>query len=149
MAYRAKAKIQDFEFIQFHPTALYQEPAQSPAFLITEAVRGQGAYLRNTQGERFMEKYDTRLELAPRDIVARAIDNELKKSGKPHVYLDCTHLDFEEFKVHFPNITEKCASLGIDIQKDFERGHPMARLIAGVHGVWSSSPFFKAAIMSK
>ncbi|WP_010136953.1 L-aspartate oxidase [Ochrovirga pacifica] len=131
MAYRAKAKIQDFEFIQFHPTALYQEPAQSPAFLITEAVRGQGAYLRNTQGERFMEKYDERLELAPRDIVARAIDTELKLSGEDYVYLDCTHLNKEEFVNHFPNITEKCKSLGIDVHKDYIPVTPAAHYVCG------------------
>ncbi|MGY6649970.1 L-aspartate oxidase [Wenyingzhuangia sp. IMCC45574] len=131
MAYRAKAKIQDFEFIQFHPTALYQEPAQSPAFLITEAVRGQGAYLRNTQGERFMEKYDTRLELAPRDIVARAIDTELKISGEDYVYLDCTHLENEAFVKHFPNITEKCKTLGIDVHTDFIPVTPAAHYVCG------------------
>ncbi len=131
MAYRAKAKIKDIEFIQFHPTALHQEPAQSPAFLITEAVRGDGGILRNSKGERFMEKYDERLELAPRDIVARSIDTELKITGEDHVYLDCTHMDREHFINHFPNITEKCKSLGIDIHKDFIPVTPAAHYVCG------------------
>jgi len=130
MAYRAKAEISDVEFIQFHPTALYN-PGEYPAFLISEAVRGEGAILRDFEGNRFMHNYDEREELASRDIVARAIDNELKKSGAPHVYLDCTHLDFEAFKKHFPNITEKCASLGIDVQKDFIPVSPAQHYICG------------------
>ena len=117
MAYRAKAKIRDIEFIQFHPTALYL-PEESPSFLISEAVRGAGAYLRTRSGERFMSKYDKRLELASRDIVAKAIDTELKKSGDSCVYLDCKHLDINEFKNHFPNIYEKCLSIGINIKTD-------------------------------
>lgn len=117
MAYRAKAQIEDVEFIQFHPTALYQYPQESPAFLISEAVRGFGAKLRTIKGEFFMRKYDEREELASRDIVARAIDTELKSSGDNYVFLDCTHLDYEKFKAHFPNILEKCASLGIDVRK--------------------------------
>ena len=130
IAYRAKAEISEVEFIQFHPTALYN-PGEYPAFLISEAVRGFGGKLRDYYGNFFMHNYDERLELASRDIVARAIDNELKKSGKPHVYLDCTHLDFEKFKVHFPNITEKCASLGVDIQKDFIPVVPASHYICG------------------
>ena len=118
IAYRAKAEISEVEFIQFHPTALYN-PGEYPAFLISEAVRGEGAILRNNRGERFMKQYDPREELASRDIVARAIDTELKKSGAPHVYLDCTHLDYERFTAHFPNITEKCLGLGIDLRKDY------------------------------
>ena len=132
MAYRAKAKIKDVEFIQFHPTALYQEPAQSPAFLITEAVRGKGAYLRNVDGERFMERYDKkRMELAPRDVVARAIDSELKRTGEDFVYLDCKHIDKEAFVKHFPNITEKCASLGIDVHNDYIPVTPAAHYVCG------------------
>lgn len=130
MAYRAKAEISEIEFIQFHPTALYN-PGEYPAFLISEAVRGDGAILRDYHGKRFMHKYDKREELASRDIVARAIDNELKKSGKPHVYLDCTHLDIVTFKNHFPNITEKCLSLGIDVQKDYIPVSPAQHYICG------------------
>ncbi len=117
IAYRAKAKIKDIEFVQFHPTALYQ-PGVSPAFLISEAVRGFGAHLVNKKGERFMFKIDERGELASRDIVARAIDNELNISGEDCVYLDCRHLDFDKFLEHFPNIYEKCMSIGIDAKKD-------------------------------
>ena len=106
MAYRAKARITDMEFVQFHPTSLYQ-PGESPSFLISEAVRGFGAYLRNKAGERFMLKVDERGELAPRDIVSRAINTELIFTGDPHVFLDCTHLDMSEFIKHFPNIYEK------------------------------------------
>ena len=118
MAYRAKAMIKDMEFVQFHPTALF-EPGKSPAFLISEAVRGFGAKLRVKSGEFFMQNYDPREELASRDIVAKAIDNELKKRGDDYVYLDCTHLDYTEFVKHFPNINEKCLTMGIDIRKDF------------------------------
>lgn len=130
MAYRAKAEISDVEFIQFHPTALFN-PGEYPAFLISEAVRGEGAILRDYYGERFMKKYDDREELASRDIVARAIDNELKKSGTPHVYLDCTHLDYKAFEKHFPNITEKCLSLGIDVRKDYIPVSPAQHYICG------------------
>ncbi|WP_405611190.1 L-aspartate oxidase [Polaribacter sp. Asnod1-A03] len=130
IAYRAKAEISEMEFIQFHPTALYN-PGEYPAFLISEAVRGFGAKLRDYNGDFFMHKYDEREELASRDIVARAIDNELKKSGRPHVYLDCTHLDIVKFKEHFPNITEKCASLNIDISKDYIPVVPAAHYICG------------------
>jgi L-aspartate oxidase len=114
MVYRAKGKIENMEFIQFHPTALF-EPGVSPSFLITEAVRGDGGILRNKDGEAFMEKYDERKDLAPRDIVARAIDNEMKRGGTEHVYLDCRHMDKEKFIHHFPNIYEKCLSIGIDV----------------------------------
>jgi len=130
IAYRAKAEISEMEFIQFHPTALYN-PGEYPAFLISEAVRGFGARLRDYNGEFFMHNYDEREELASRDIVARAIDNELKKSGTPHVYLDCTQLDMEKFKDHFPNITEKCASLGINVEKDFIPVVPASHYICG------------------
>lgn len=130
MAYRAKAEISDVEFIQFHPTALYN-PGEYPAFLISEAVRGEGAILRDFEGKRFMHKYDKREELASRDIVARAIDSELKKSGAPHVYLDCTHINYEAFKKHFPNITEKCLTLGIDIRNDFIPVSPAQHYICG------------------
>jgi L-aspartate oxidase len=130
IAYRAKAEISEMEFIQFHPTALYN-PGEYPAFLISEAVRGFGAKLRDYNGDFFMYKYDEREELASRDIVARAIDNELKKSSKPHVYLDCTQLDMKKFKEHFPNITEKCASLNIDVTKDYIPVVPASHYICG------------------
>jgi L-aspartate oxidase len=117
MVYRAKGKVNHMEFIQFHPTALY-EPGVQPAFLITEAMRGVGGILRNLSGEAFMERYDERGSLAPRDIVARAIDNEMKLRGEDFVHLDCTHLDPEELKKHFPNIYSKCLSLGIDYTRD-------------------------------
>ncbi|AYD47025.1 L-aspartate oxidase [Arachidicoccus soli] len=122
MTYRAKGRIENMEFIQFHPTALFK-PGESPAFLITEAVRGEGAVLRNIKGEAFMEKYDKRKDLAPRDIVARAIDSEMKKHGTEHVFLDCRALDKEKFLHHFPNIYEKCLSIGIDV---FEQMIPVA-----------------------
>lgn len=115
MVYRAKGRIENMEFIQFHPTALYEAGRRGQAFLITEAVRGDGGILRNAAGEAFMERYDARKDLAPRDIVARAIDNEMKIGGTEHVYLDCRHMDLQKFKEHFPNIYEKCLSLGIDV----------------------------------
>src|SRR5215203_3727398 len=115
MVYRAKGRIENMEFIQFHPTALYEPTVRGHAFLITEAVRGDGGILRNATGEAFMERYDARKDLAPRDIVARAIDNEMKITGTEHVFLDCRHMDIEKFKEHFPNIHEKCLSIGIDV----------------------------------
>ena len=117
MAYRAKAKVEDMQYVQFHPTSLY-EPGKSAVFLISEAVRGFGAYLRNEKGERFMLKVDDRAELASRDIVSRAIDSELNKTGAECVYLDCAHLDQKGFVKHFPNIVERCQSIGIDVSKD-------------------------------
>lgn len=118
MVYRAKGRIENMEFIQFHPTALYEAGVRGQSFLITEAVRGEGAVLRNGNGEAFMEKYDSRKDLAPRDIVARAIDNEMKINGTECVYLDCTALDQKKFIDHFPNIHAKCLSIGIDVSKD-------------------------------
>lgn len=120
--YRAKGRIENMEFIQFHPTAMYQ-PGAHQAFLITEAVRGDGGILRNHAGEAFMKKYDPRKDLAPRDIVARAIDSEMKKSGTEHVYLDCRAMDQEKFLQHFPNIYEYCKKVGIDV---FEQMIPVA-----------------------
>jgi L-aspartate oxidase len=117
MVYRAKGRIENMEFIQFHPTALYEAGVRGHSFLITEAVRGDGGILRNAAGEAFMERYDSRKDLAPRDIVARAIDNEMKIGGTEHVYLDCRHLGREKFIEHFPNIYEKCKSIGIDIEQ--------------------------------
>ncbi len=130
MVRRAKGLLDNMEFVQFHPTALY-EPGASPAFLISEAVRGFGGILRNSKKEEFMKKYDKRGNLAPRDIVARAIDSEMKISGNDFVYLDCTHLNEEEFKNHFPNITEKCKSIGYDISKDFIPVTPAAHYFCG------------------
>lgn len=114
MMYRAKGHVENMEFVQFHPTALYRPTSENPAFLISEAVRGFGGILKTQDGKEFMQHYDERLSLAPRDIVARAIDNEMKMRGEEFVCLDCRHLDPVEFKKHFPNIYEKCASIGID-----------------------------------
>ncbi|MBS3770782.1 MAG: L-aspartate oxidase [Bacteroidales bacterium] len=130
MVYRAKGIIENMEFVQFHPTALYN-PGERPAYLITEALRGYGALLRTTDGKEFMKQYDKRGCLAPRDIVARAVDKEMKKRGDEHVYLDCTHLDPEGLKSHFPHIYEKCLSLNIDITKDYIPVTPAAHYSCG------------------
>lgn len=130
MVYRAKGRIENMEFIQFHPTALY-EPGVSPAFLLTEALRGDGAVLRNASGEAFMKNYDERTDLAPRDIVARAIDVEMKKHGAAHVYLDCREMDPEKFLCHFPNIYNKCISIGIDPFKNMLPVAPAAHYCCG------------------
>lgn len=131
MTYRAKGRIENMEFIQFHPTALYEAGKSGQAFLITEAVRGDGGILRNTKGEAFMEKYDERKDLAPRDIVARAIDNEMKINGTENVYLDCTEMDHAKFIHHFPNIYEKCKSIGIDVAKQYIPVAPAAHYSCG------------------
>ena len=130
MAYRAKARIKDMEFVQFHPTALYDAEAGS-SFLISEAVRGFGAYLRNKKGYRFMPDYDSRAELASRDIVSQSIDRELKTSGGSHVFLDCTHLDINKFKTHFPNIYQKCLEKHIDLEKDWIPVVPASHYLCG------------------
>jgi len=131
MMYRAKGRIENMEFIQFHPTALYEAGVGGQAFLITEAVRGDGGILRNKNGEAFMARYDERKDLAPRDIVARAIDSEMKINGTEHVYLDCRHMDPKKFIDHFPNIYEKCLVEGIDVKKDLIPVAPAAHYSCG------------------
>ena len=117
MVHRARGVLADLEFTQFHPTSLYN-PAERPAFLITEAMRGAGAVLKDRDGHEFMQKYDPRLSLAPRDIVARAIDNEMKLSGKDYLYLDARGIGKKHLIEGFPTIYAKCLSIGIDITRD-------------------------------
>jgi L-aspartate oxidase len=117
LALRAGAELMDLEFVQFHPTVLFHPDNQN--FLISEAVRGEGAVLRNNKGERFMEKYHPMKELAPRDVVSRAIFQEMQKTGSNHVFLDIAHKDKEFLRQRFPTIYNKCLSYGIDIAKDF------------------------------
>jgi len=130
MVYRAKGLVENMEFVQFHPTSLHH-PGERPSFLITEAMRGFGALLKTQDGEEFMEKYDERGCLAPRDIVARAIDHEMKLRGDDFVYLDATFIDSEELTEHFPNISKKCLSIGIDITRDMIPVVPAAHYICG------------------
>ena len=130
MVHRARGIIKDMEFVQFHPTALYH-PGERPTFLITEAIRGYGAVLRTQDGKEFMQKYDERGSLAPRDIVSRAIDNEMKLRGQNFVYLDVTRKDPEETKMHFPFIYKKCLELGIDITKDYIPVLPTQHYLCG------------------
>lgn len=131
MVYRAKGRLTNMEFVQFHPTALYDLGENNPSFLISEAVRGYGGELKTIDGETFMHKYDERGSLAPRDIVARAIDAEVKKRGDEHVMLDCTHLDKAGFISHFPNIYKECKARGIDPMNDYIPVQPACHYICG------------------
>ena len=128
-AYRAGAEMMDMEFIQFHPTTLYLP--DTAAFLISEAVRGEGAYLRNADGERYMLEYHELAELAPRDVVARANFKQMQKAGQPHVWLDITHKDSEFIKKRFPTIYNTCLKHGIDMTKDWVPVAPAAHYIMG------------------
>ena len=130
MCHRAKAITENMEFIQFHPTTLYN-PGEKPNFLITEAMRGFGAILRLQSGEEFMDKYHPMKSLAPRDVVARAIYSEMTRRGEDFVYLDVTHKEAESIRSHFPNIYEKCLTIGIDITKDWIPVTPAAHYCCG------------------
>ena len=130
MCHRAKAITENMEFIQFHPTTLYN-PGEKPNFLITEAMRGFGAILRLQSGEEFMDKYHPMKSLAPRDVVARAIYSEMTRRGEDFVYLDVTHKEAESIRSHFPNIYEKCRSIGIDITRDLIPVTPAAHYCCG------------------
>ena len=130
MAYRANAIVKEMEFIQFHPTALY-DTSTGTSFLISEAVRGYGAYLRTKSGHRFMPDYDSRGDLASRDIVSQSIDLELKKSGDDCVYLDCSHIEMDGFIKHFPMIYTHCKGLGIELSKDWIPVVPAQHYLCG------------------
>ena len=131
MMYRAKGHLGNMEFVQFHPTALFNPAGENPSFLVSEAVRGFGGILKFRNGEEFMHKYDPRKSLAPRDIVARAIDNEMKIQGEESMFLDCRHLDMKDFEAHFPTIRDKCLSIGIDPAKDMIPVVPACHYMCG------------------
>jgi L-aspartate oxidase len=148
MVYRAKGVVENMEFVQFHPTSLYN-PNEKPSFLITEALRGAGAILKNHRGEDFCLKYDARGSLAPRDIVARAIDTEMKLSGEDYVFLDARHISKEKLMNHFPTIFAKCMEIGLNITKDMIPVTPAAHYICGgiktdVHGRTSIANLYAA-----
>ncbi|MGA3024530.1 MAG: L-aspartate oxidase [Bryobacteraceae bacterium] len=128
-AWRAGAQIADIEFVQFHPTALFVEGA--PRFLLSEALRGEGGYLRNAAGERFMERYHPLAELAPRDVVSRAIVMEIRRAGGTHVFLDLRHLDGEHLRRRFPRIYETCLRCGVDMTREPVPVHPAAHYAMG------------------
>ena len=130
MVHRAKGAVENMQFLQFHPTSLYN-PGERPSFLISEAMRGFGALLRLQNGKEFMHKYHPMGSLAPRDVVARSIDHEMKISGDEFVYLDITHKDPKEVINHFPNIYQKCLSVGIDLTKDMIPVVPAAHYCCG------------------
>ena len=130
MAYRMGAEIRDMRYIQFHPTALY-EADKNPSFLISEAVRGFGAYVVNARGERFLFDHDPAGELATRDLVSNAIGAELKKSGEKTVFLDARHLDQDAFYAHFPTISDYCKSIGLHMAKDLIPIVPVAHYQCG------------------
>ncbi|MEL6142473.1 MAG: FAD-binding protein, partial [Bacteroidota bacterium] len=131
MVYRAKGHLENMEFVQFHPTSLYTPGLEAQAFLVSEAVRGFGGILKRLDGSEFMEEYDERESLAPRDIVARAIDNEMKRNGVEHMMLDCTHLDEEKFLAHFPTIYERCIKTGINPMSDLIPVTPACHYFCG------------------
>lgn len=130
MVHRAKGKLRHMEFIQFHPTSLFN-PREKPSFLITEAMRGAGGILKNIAGEPFMGKYDSRGSLAPRDIVARAVNAEMTRRGDEHEYLDCRGISKEEIMRHFPNIYAKCLEIGINITQEMIPIIPAAHYCCG------------------
>ena len=135
MMYRANGRLGNMEFVQFHPTSLFNPAGDNPAFLVSEAVRGFGAILRDRSESDFMQKYDPRGSLAPRDIVARAIDKEMKEQGEEHMFLDCRHLDKDKFYAHFPTIYDKCVSIGVDPMTTMIPVVPACHYMCG--GIWT------------